>query len=69
LKLKGLPMKKPGLKKRQPPGGGAAGRAHQFGLERNTETESPPENTAKPEDKGGASKKQERKERVPTKPK
>ena len=64
-------MKKPGLKKRRPPGGGAAGRAYQFGIERDTGTESaqPIPTTEKPEDAPSASKKPERKERVPTKPK
>ncbi|HEV8371521.1 MAG TPA: hypothetical protein VGQ39_26520 [Pyrinomonadaceae bacterium] len=64
-------MKKPGLKKRRPPGGGAAGRAYQFGTERDTgrDNAEPPTPTDKREDKSGASKKPERKQRVPKKPK
>jgi hypothetical protein len=37
-KVKG--MKKPGDRKHRPPGGGAAGRAHQFELERETDSKS-----------------------------
>lgn len=67
-------MKKPGLKKRRPPGGGAAGRAYQFEQQRAVEAEpvAPPgkePTSEKPATQRVRPKKQANKATVPKKPK